>query len=249
MNRRPSSSRAPAGQRGSLLLEVAVAVVLVGLFVAPLATSVSRAVAAARAVREQESATGATGGEAEAAGGEWGPRVTTAWWRPGPVLHVRVSAIGGHPATAGLLGLWVDGWLVAEEQIRGDEPTGRADAEVQVGPQLWNGRAESELVVRVRAPGGSWGPPWRAAVPATPGNAPEASPASVEAPAPSVVVHRPEVGTSSLTVSWSAGSLAAPPFGLIFPLSPALDGWTGATLDGRAQWWRMEEGRSVDVYY
>jgi hypothetical protein len=57
------------------------------------------------------------------------------------------------------------------------------------------------------------------------------------------------MGTSSLTVSWSAAPLSSPPFGLLFSLAPDIQGWGGATLDGRSQWWWMEEGRSADLYF
>ena len=56
-------------------------------------------------------------------------------------------------------------------------------------------------------------------------------------------------GTSSLTASWSAAALTSPPFGLLFCLAPAIEGWGGATLDERSQWWLMEEGRDVDLYF
>jgi hypothetical protein len=122
--------------------------------------------------------------------------------------------------------------------------------ELQVGAQTWTDLAGRELVMRVRAADGVWGPPWRLAVAAPSGADP--APGSTQSGPPSgptVVTHRPCSGTSDLQPSWSVGALASAPFGLVFALDPAVSGWGGVTLDGRSQWWWMEEGRSVDVYF
>jgi hypothetical protein len=240
------------GSAGSILLEVVVATLLIGLLVVPLATSFAGMVGEARTVRQR--AEGDPAGRAasqSAEGWEWGPRVIAGWWRPGPVLHLRVSRIPGETSTEAEVGLWAEGWLVGQEAITGSADTGfAATNDLQLGPELWTGLADSELVVRVRRPGGMWGPPWRLAVP-EPGAGTPALGAALSAPpkGPSVVVHRPGIGTSSLTASWSVSALTSAPFGLLFPLVPAIEGWGWATLDGRSQWWPMEEGRSVDLYF
>jgi len=250
--RRGRTSLAFGGSGGSILLEVLVAALLVGLLAAPLATALAGMVGEARSLRQRVGGGQAGDAASQAAEGwEWGSRVIAGWWRPGPALHVRLSGAAGEGSTATEVGLWADGWLVADEVIPPSAQSGPpATDDVQMGPELWTELADSELVVRVRTPGGAWGPPWRLAVPESGGGNPGLG-AALPAPAegPTVVVHRPGVGTSSLNGSWSAAALTFPPFGLLFSLAPAIDGWGGATLDGRSQWWLLEEGRSVDLYF
>jgi hypothetical protein len=240
------------GSAGSILLEVMMATLLVGVLVVPLATSFAGVVGEARTVRQR--AEGNPAGRApsqSAEGWEWGPRVIAGWWRPGPALHLRVSGATGDSSADVEVGLWANGWLLAHESVvlsgRSGPP---ATNDLQLGPELWTGLADSELVVRVRTVTGAWGPPWRLVVP-EPGAGTPAPGAALPAPpqGPSVIVHRPVIGTSSLTATWNPADLASPPFGLLFSLSPAIEGWGGATLDGRTQWWLMEEGRSVDLYF
>ncbi len=240
------------GNAGSVLLEVMMATLLVGLLVVPLATSFAGMVGEARTVRQR--AQGDAGGRTtsqSAEAWEWGPRVIAGWWRPGPVLHLRVSGSSGESPADVEVGVWADGWLVGQEVIvlsgRSGSP---ATNDLQIGPELWIGLADSELVVRVRTVTGVWGPPWRLAVP-EPGAGSPALGAALPTPPQdqTVVVHRPGIGTSSLTATWNPGDLTCPPFGLLFALTPAVEGWGGATLDGRSQWWLMEEGRSVDLYF
>jgi hypothetical protein len=115
---------------------------------------------------------------------------------------------------------------------------------------MWAGLTQGELVIRARAANGPWGPPWRLAVPGARGETPALGSAlSASQQEPTVAVHRPGIGNSALTASWSAVALTSPPFGLLFCLAPALRGWSGGTLDGRSQWWWMEDGRSVDIYF
>lgn len=240
-----------AGGAGFVILEVLVAVVLVGLVVASLGAAFAASVEQARTARRL------AGAESEAAGSdartawEWGPRVIGAWWRPGPVLHVRISAVADGSEALSHVGLWADGWLI-EEKIVGSDGVDEAGAtgEVQVDTQTWSGLTDHELMIRVREGDGVWGPPWRLAVAGPAGGDPAlGSPLGAPASGPTVVAHRPGTGSSSLMTSWSAGGLASPPFGVLFALDPAVSGWGGATLDGRSQWWWMEGGRSVDLYF
>jgi type II secretory pathway pseudopilin PulG len=239
------------GSGGFILLEVMVATVLVGLIVASLGTALAGTVERARTARHVAvTQSGRADADARRAW-EWGPRVIAAWWRPGPVLHAKISGVGGGSAVGYYVGLWTDGWLVDEALVPGEGADGtEATGELQVPAQTWSGRADRELVLRVRTAEGAWGPPWRLAV-AGPGGGDPAlgSPLGVPPLGPTIVAHRPGTGTSSLTTSWSAGALACPPFGLLFVLDPAVLGWEGATLDGRSQWWRMEDGRSADLYF
>ena len=248
---RHRARRSIADGAGSILLEVMLAAVLVGLVVVPLATAFAGEVEQSRLVRQQASAAGQDVGSEASGAWEWGPRVTAAWWRPGPVLHVRISGPTDRSAAASYVGLWADGWLVEQTLVPADGDGGATVAgELQVPAPTWSGLVDREVVIRVRAADGVWGPPWRLAVAGLVGGDPVlGSPLGVPSPGPTVVAHRPSVGTSSLSVSWSAGSLSSPPFGLLFVDDPAVSGWAGTTLDGWSQWWWMEGGRSVDVYF
>jgi hypothetical protein len=237
-------------------LEVVIATLLVGLLVGPLATAFAGTIKTAQRVRDEAASSGKGAAPVVDTGAwEWGARVVSAWWRPGPVLHLRLAGAGDAANTQVQLGMWADGWLVVEQSVTFDfvsaENTGGADTDdVQLGPALWSGLNERDLVIRTRIGDGPWGPPWRLAIPGPAGEAPAPGVTVTDQSASrGVVVHRPGVGSTSLTASWDASPLLPPPFGLFFGLVPTVDGWGGTTLDARSQWWRIEEGRDVDVYY
>ena len=235
---------------GSILLEVVLAAVLVGLILGPLATAFAGVVEQARTARRLAGMETGAAVESSTAW-EWGPRVVEAWWRPGPALHVRISGLTGGSAATTQVGLWADGWLVREMTVPGDDAGVPSTAgELQVGAQTWTDLAGQELVIRVRTAEGAWGPPWRLAV-AVPSGADPSPGSPLDSPplGPAAVVHRAGAGTSDMWTSWSAGALTSAPFDLIFSLNPAVSGWGGATLDERSQWWWMEGGRSVDLYF
>jgi hypothetical protein len=158
------------------------------------------------------------------------------------LLHLRLAEGEGLQ-----VGLWVDGWLVADE-LAGDAAA--ANGELVVGPELWNGLEGRELVVRVRERKGVWGPPWRLVVP---GAAAAAPPAALMSSAPAgddaVVIHRPAAGTSPLTVGRGPTVIDPLDPGSLFTLSPVSAGRGAVTLEGRWQWWWGEGGRIVDVYF
>jgi hypothetical protein len=245
---RPVADRRARGGSGSILLEVLVGVILIGLVVGPLAVALSGLVGQARTTRTGDDAAVqrriAAGGE-----GEWGPRVIDGWWRPGPVLHLKTCIETGGRGAA-VVGVWVDGWMVGMARLEsvGGGSTAAADTVLDGG--IWAERGGCEVVVRVGSEEGPWGPPWRSAVPDEAALDPaQGAPLPEGTSVPTVVVHRPAVGTSALGVSWSAGGLVAPPFGLVFEESVPVSGWAEVKLDGRSQWWRVEEDRSVDLYY
>ncbi len=100
------------GSEGSILLEVMMATLLIGLLVVPLATSFAGMVGEARTVRQR--AEGDPAGPAasqSAEAWEWGPRVIAGWWRPGPVLHLRMSGAAGASSAEAEVGLWAEGWV------------------------------------------------------------------------------------------------------------------------------------------
>ena len=257
--KRDGDRRSVGGSAGSILLEVVVAAALVGLIVGPLAVTFSNMVERARAERQVAAAVGTAAGNSSAKAGasagdpvgppwEWGTRVLGAQWRPGPVLHVTLGADGSGALAGGTVGLWVDGWQVAQVSVGSD---GDGAVEATVDGRTWSGLAGHELVIRARETGGIWGAPWRLALPAANGADPQAGSADPGAAVdPMLVLHRPCVGTSTPRVSWSVAPLALPAFPLLFAVrEPDLAGWSGVTIDGRSQWWWAEEGRSVDVYF
>lgn len=237
-------------ESGTILFEVLVAVVLIGLVVGPLATALSGVIGQARTLREegagQAASDGASGNRLEG----WGPRVTEASWNPGPVLRLSTDLAGSGDGVDARVGIWVDGWSVGEVPLGADDGQAAAPVEVTVPASVWSGRAGGEVVLRVSSGTGGWGPPWRSAVPGLDGGAPDIGMAAVEESLqPTAVVHRTGTGTTKLTVSWSIAPLAVPPFPLLFPVMASVQGWGGVALEGGTQWWRMEEARSVDVYY
>lgn len=240
----------PRGQRGTILLEVLVAVVLVGLVVGPLATVLAGLVGQARAVRAAGSGRSVADRDAGKGLEGWGPRVAAASWRPGPALRLRTDLAGSQDGVEAVVGIWVDGWVVGEIPLGAEDGEAGVLGQVTVPASVWSGLAGGEAVLRVRTGSGVWGPPWRSAVPGVDGAAPPVGRLSGAEPAePTAVVHRPGAGTSKLTVSWAAAPLSAPPFPLLFRASASVQGWGEAALDGGSQWWWIEEGRSVDVYY
>jgi hypothetical protein len=242
--------RGAGRERGMILLEVLVAVVLIGLVVGPLAAALSGVIGQSRAVREAGAGEAASRRAGTKGLEGWGPRLTEASWRPGPMLRVATDLAGGVAGPEATVGIWVDGWAVGEVPVCAEGEPGAASGEVIVPASVWSGRAGGEVVLRVRTGAGSWGPPWRSAVPGQDGGAPAVGTvAGAESERPTSVVHRPGIGTSKLTASWAAAPLTAPTFPLLFTLSASVQGWGQAVLDGRSQWWRMEEGRSVDLFY
>ena len=240
MKRRAVARRVTASA-GSVLVEVVVATLLVGLLIVPLASAFQTALDEGRSLRERlADAPSDRQSPTAPEGWAWGARVLAGWWRPGPTLHLKLSAGAGL-----IVGFWADGWPVAEDPVDAS-----AAGEIEVAPSLWTGLQQKELIVRVREEEGVWGPPWRLGIPGASGQAlPSGTIAAMSGMEPSMVVHRPGAGTSSLSPSWSPNAISSPPFGLVFVLAPAVDGWGGATLDERSQSWWMQEGRSVDLYF
>jgi hypothetical protein len=243
-----------AGAGGSVLLEVLLATLLVSVLVAPLAASFGAALRQARVFRAEVAAIDPRIPSRDvAASWEWGPRVISGWWRPGPVLHLRLSGDGGLGVPQScLVGLWIDGWPLGERKVdfTGGDGGGGASNDLQIEPAQWSARADRELIVRVRAVDGAWGPPWRLAVP----EATAAGPATGLQPAAppgedDVVAHRPSAAGSGLTTSWSSVAVGSAASGGPFVLAAGIKGWAGAALDGRWQWWWMEDERSVDIFF
>ncbi len=240
-------SKPVARREGSILIEVMVAVVLLGIIVVPLATGAQSAVQRAETVQEQSA--GASADVAGAGVGEawkWGPAVARGWWTPGPVLHIDLEE---SKDVALVVGLWVDGWFMSEESPD-------SDGRLSVRSQAWSDCVGRELLVRVREPGDAWGPPWRSFVPSFLGEYPfpaaQADGAEADAYAAAgaeIVAHVPALASPQLTASWLPLEAQPEVLGLPFLLPSCTPGWCELTLDGKTQSWLMEAGRALDVYF
>jgi hypothetical protein len=233
--------------RGFILIEVLVSVVLLGIVIVCLATATSSA-------RERA---GSTWGQAEIIGQrttvedgadpwEWGCVISEAEWAAGPSLELTVAPDVGESA---VVGVWVEGWLVAER-------VPDTERQVHIRAAELAGSEGKELVVRVRAEGAGWGPPWRLLVPdGRTGSgsglpAPLAMASGTPPPAGAIsVVHLPRAGTQIPETSF-LGTVTGAAEGLPTVLLPGVTaGSCGVTLDGRSQSWWMEDGRVLDVYF
>ncbi len=248
-NRSSRGGGRSCNERGSILLEVLVSALLIGLVVGPLATALSGVIGQARAVREAGAGDAASDRTHAGRLEGWGPRVTEAAWRPGPVLTLTTDLAGSRNIVEASVGVWVNGWSVGEVTVgrRRSGSGGRRDysraclertcgrGSGAAGSYRSGGLGASVALSRAGRRRGSSG---------TLGRLRAWSPWS-----PRSSSTGPVAGTSKLTVSWAAAPLPAPPFPLLFTASASVLGWGEAVLDGGSQWWWMEEGRSVDVFY
>ncbi len=235
---------------GFILLEVIAAVALVGILVVPLFTAFAGVVERSRLARQAAGAQSAAWAPATAAAWEWGPRVAGAWWGPGPVLHVSTAPGACSSTSEATLGIWADGLLLLETPVLDASAEPDLPGETRIEPWKWTGLEGDEVIARVRTGDGIWGPPRRSVVPAPTGGPPAANvSAGLPSFSPAVVVHRPQAGTSAMHVSWGSEPVMAHPPGLVFTADPPVSGWAGAALGGQWQWWWMEEGRGVDLYF
>lgn len=174
---------------------------------------------------------------------EWGARVTSIGWQPGPTLYVSAEDRGGAEC---VVGMWVDGWFVGEQTL---DAGGGACVEAYD----WSGASDRELVIRVRQSEGVWGPPWRSIVPEG-GGAGEATGHGAVAGDGSItgddsVVHMPTPANPPAEVLQPDVLFEKGPLGLLFLLSSETWDRCDVSLDGELQSWPMEEGRRLDVYF
>jgi len=137
----------------------------------------------------------------------------------------------------------VDGWISFEES---PDPDGL----LVLGAADWFTSAGSEIVVRVRTPGGVWGPPWRSIVPGVSGAvALPALAGQVSGAQGEVIAHGPSAGNPDFEPSWD--EVGVEPHLLELPvLFPApFSGPVSLSLDSRTQSWLMEPTRDLDLYF
>jgi len=236
-----------AGDRGSVLVEVLAAMVLLTVLIVPLATGMTSAANGAGRVRDQ--AGGLADGTAESAtvaGWDWGLSVSSLQWESGPAARIKVDKPGGAET---IVGLWLDGWF------RGESTPG-VDGVLEVPVTIWSGLAGCEVTVRVREPESDWGPPWRSMVPAedyepdptrVAGQDPVAGDGAMTGT--ETVVHVPGLANPIVQVSDTGFVFEVDPLGLLFYLLPPSAGVCCVGLVDVAQSWRTEEGRALDLYF
>jgi hypothetical protein len=226
---------------GSILLELMVAIVLLGILVVPLTGGILSAVGRAGAVRQQSAQVADTVPDETAwRAWTWGGKVASSWWRAGPTLYVQPERSGDAVST---VGLWVDGWFLGEESLDGE-------GALQLDGPTWSTYARGELVLRVRTPGGVWGPPWRFLVPGADGAVSlPVSTGMATGVGRQVVAHAPAAGNPAFQLSWDQVCPNPGPLGLPLVLQTGLSGPGAVSLDGSVQSWSMEPERRLDVYF
>ena len=238
---------------GWILLEILATLVLLSLVIGPLVTGLISAVDRAAASRaEIESGDTVQGGVATDTGAsawEWGPRVVSAVWHPGPALETRVATRVGGAGGRGLVGIWIDGWFRGEES-----PDDKGLLTLKA--DCFAGSFGQELILRVREDDGCWGPPWRLVVPdayetlavTSPAAGRESVLASAEIES-YTAVHVP--GSANPRIEMSGSSMRLLFDSLAFPLflTPADPGDNDLVVDGQRQSWLMENGRALDLYF
>jgi hypothetical protein len=224
---------------GLVLIEVMMAMVLLAMLIVPLVSAVQSVAGTADRIRSRSASSfGPINSPSACEAWKWGEEVSTAWWRPGPVLRIRAESGSDEDR---VVGLWADGWFLGEW-----EPS--EDGDVQAGVPAWTDFTDDELVVRVRRVGGGWGPPWRLVVPAGDGEI-LLSEVAGEGEAGETVAHVPALGNPALGLSWADAVPEAMPPGLPFLLPDPGPGTWEIGLDGRKQSWKTESNRGLDTYF
>jgi len=237
------------GEAGFLLIEVLVALVLLAIMIVPLAAGVSSGADRASDVRAKEAcALLITSDSAALEAWRWGPMTVSLIWDRGPTALIHLEVQGG-PGRPAVVGLWVDGWFQGE-LVPGENGL------LEVAAADWAATAGCEVVIRARGPDGAWGPPCRSIVPSAdyePGeDETVGSEISTETGAigeTETVAHTPALAKPAVGISRSDVPLAVDPLGLVFSVPPEVEGPCGFVIDDSIQYWQMEEGRALDLYF
>jgi hypothetical protein len=241
----PTTSHARGCAAGSILIEILVAIVLLCIAIVPLASAMDEAreqVERARFQNQSAMSTSTIAWTREA--WVWGPRLTSAEWRPGPGLHLDVGQGKGSEV---MVGLWIDGWFAGEWQ---PDASGRI---VVQGPTV-AGHVGAEMVVRVRSPGKHWGPPWRSLVPDHSGRVAGGLVWGREVAAGSTaedqtVLHPPTEGVPLFEVSDPGLTLRVDGAGPPIFVGNIAGNECVAGLNDIEQAWKVEENRALDLYF
>lgn len=233
--------------RASILVEVLVAIVILGVFLGGLSGVFLRSMDAAVKLR------GGAGGlatsllsDGAADAWTWGPMVDGISWDAGPVLGVSpgVGCLGEIE-----VGIWADGWLLGEWTVHVPE-------ELVLTSSTWEGAIGSEVVVRARKGDGGWGAPWRTVVPDEYGyTAEDAKDVVAEADSSALfleakaVSHLRNLGATGLMSSPSTNTPGGVVEGLVVLLADAGSGVCVLESYDRRQSWIQREDRHLDVFW
>jgi type II secretory pathway pseudopilin PulG len=230
---------------GSILVELLVAIMLLGLAIGPLAAGVQTARQRAAEVRRGgENLSVATGAADESGAWTWGPRIATAQWLPGQTLALSVDP---EVARKGSVGLWVNGWFLREF-------IPETDGGLVIKGRVLRLDYGAELTVRVRVTNTAWGPPWRSLVPdatATSGGAMSSvrpEPAA-DGDAACTIIHAASLANPSYEVSAPEATIGLEGQGLPAFLSVPDAGSFRVRLGENEQSWNAEERRALDLYF
>ena len=222
-------------RNGSVLLEVMIALSLMGIVLVSLGAAASSLLSRAARVdwspseREDESTVDAW---------TWGPRPGGFEWLPGPRLELRLQGAGTQGAES--IGVWVDGWFTTEVRALGQRALSIGDA------GMWSTRPGAEVVFRARRSDGPWGVPLRTVVPSV---VAVVGSMSVQGDgSASVTVHLRAAGHAALGVEaeGTPGTVAA--VGTPATVVMSAVGLAQVTSTGGTQQIQLEEGTGVDVY-
>jgi hypothetical protein len=246
------SSHAPRwqysnSQMGFVLLEVMVAILLLGILLGALATEAQGALDAAERLWDKAAnLSGLADSELDSDAWEWGSRIARVVWEGDRILQVRVGFCPGSEHT---VGVWCGGWLLGEWLEPPTEP-------LKIGPAIWEGHTGEELVVRARSTASGWGPPWRTVVPDAYGVYTLESAGSVQGPmepqsheSVRTVAHLLCRCTLLPTASWSGSPVTENLWRTTLLLSEYDEGLCRVSLGDREQCWVASKGRRLDVYF
>jgi hypothetical protein len=233
--------------RGFVLLDVMVAIVLLGILLGVLATGAQSACRVAVGLRDRAVPLSTTSsGDSSLGAWTWGEGIRQAAWGSARVLTIYAGTQSASQAT---VGVWCDGWPLGEWQASMKEP-------LALGPAVWDGRNGQEVVIRARAGNEGWGPPWRMVVPDQYGDDAVGLAQPVDEPIPALgydgaqsAVHLPCQSTSLPGASWTGSPITCNLAGVTVLLSSNGEGLCRVGMGARIQSWLGWSGRRLDVYF
>ena len=230
---------------GFVLVEVMVAIVLIGSVMGGLVHGIQMARDAAQEVRDKAAVLSRGGADDPGlTAWQWGAaQVDDALWEPGPELVL----MAGKGATS--VGVWVEGWFLGEWAVDAGEL-------LRLGPAVWGFWSGAGVVIRAREEGGAWGPPWRSLLPEEAGGtlAVGSETCSLEGVelgfgGASLAAHRRVACHAEISSSWAEQTVVVEVSGSLLLLPPAPAGTCVVACGGRWQSWVAEEGGELDVYF
>ena len=236
---------------GFILIEILMGLVLLAILLGPLVTELKTAtdsaavLATGRSAATRDAGSDDRSADSPSRAWEWGPRVVSATWQPGPALEVKARALTCSPP---VVGVWVDGWFRGEESPN-------SDGLLRVKPARFAGCCGLELTLRARDQDGEWGPPWRSIVPDSYAGVPATAAVMTAVLARDLqteictVAHPPELANPRVEASKRGISVSLDALRTPFFVGSLLSGRNDICVDADEQSWSMEDGRALDLYF